>query len=61
MTIDSTKCQGHAVCLTHSPETFDFDDVAGKAFVVVADVAPEHEDHVRRAEANCPERAIEIV
>jgi ferredoxin len=56
--VDETRCQGHARCLAFAPDVFDFDD-EGYAFVPeesssFADVP----DHVRKAVANCPERAI---
>jgi len=60
LSVDSSRCQGHARCLAFAPETFDFDD-EGYAFVVAdkADV-DELTAEVRTAVANCPERAIVV-
>jgi len=58
VSVDPTKCQGHARCLVFAPDVFDFDD-EGYAFVPddKAD-PPELSDDVRQAVANCPEHAI---
>jgi ferredoxin len=60
VSVDPTRCQGHARCLAFAPDVFDFDD-EGYAFVPAdkADVA-EIGDDVRQAIANCPERAIVV-
>jgi ferredoxin len=59
VTVDDTKCHGHQMCAIASPEVFGSDDY-GNAVVVLDPVPTELEASVRRAEANCPERAITI-
>ncbi|MGC0367388.1 ferredoxin [Rhodococcus sp. 27YEA15] len=59
VSIDPTRCEGHAKCLMDSPEVFDLDD-QGFGFVKpeVDVVAHEHRNAVLRAVAGCPEYAI---
>lgn len=59
-TVDSGKCQGHQMCSVAAPDVFGSDDY-GYAVVLVDPVPVEFEAAVRRAEGNCPERAISIV
>ncbi len=55
--VDSSRCQGHALCLVHAPDLFDLDD-AGHARVL-ADPVPDGLDAAARAaEGGCPERAV---
>lgn len=57
--VDADKCHGHQSCAIASPEVFG-SDLYGNA-VVLLDAVPAHlEASARRAEANCPERAISI-
>jgi ferredoxin len=58
--VDAEKCRGHALCLTHAPDGFEFIDLEDRS--VVRDGAA---DHVPRAQfeaaaRECPERAIVI-
>ena len=57
--IDKEMCQGHGHCITVCPDVFESDE---EGFGVVKNEnVPEHaEADCRRAEANCPERAIHI-
>lgn len=58
--VDSDRCQGHARCVLILPEVFDSDDLG---YAVVRDggrVRAEDEAGVKRAAANCPERAIVV-
>ncbi|MEU6230620.1 ferredoxin [Streptomyces sp. NPDC047042] len=60
VSVDTTRCQGHARCFAFAPDVFDMDD-EGYAFVPdehsnVAEVTSD----LRQAVANCPERAILI-
>jgi ferredoxin len=59
VSVDGDLCQGHARCWTICPGVFDLDD-DGHAVVLQPDVPAELEDQVREAQANCPERAIEV-
>jgi ferredoxin len=57
--LDRTRCDGFGACARWAPETFDLDEwgyvslAAGRG-----NVAPEHEDAVRRALLDCPVHAI---
>lgn len=57
--VDSALCVGHGRCYEIAPEVFD-DDERGHCVLRLETVPSEHEDTARRAEANCPERAISI-
>jgi ferredoxin len=57
--VDADRCQGHARCWEICPEVFHLDD-EGHAVVAAADVPAGAEDAARRAEVNCPERAITL-
>jgi ferredoxin len=59
VTVDAARCHGHQMCAIASPQVFG-SDAYGNA-VVLLDPVPAHlEASVRRAEANCPERAIAL-
>jgi ferredoxin len=59
VTVDGSKCHGHQMCAIAAPAVFGSDDY-GYAVVLMDPVPPEHQAAARRAEANCPERAITI-
>ena len=60
VSVDSTRCQGHARCFAHAPDLFEFDD-EGYAFVPEdRRQMPEMTTGLRLAHANCPERAIVV-
>ena len=60
VTVDSSRCHGHQMCAIAAPEVFGSDDY-GDALVLITGPIPEDlEARVRRAEGNCPERAITI-
>jgi ferredoxin len=59
VTVDPERCQGHARCWEICPEVFSLDD-EGHGLVSVAEVPAELEGNVRKAVANCPERAIGV-
>jgi len=58
--VDEAKCHGHQMCAIAAPEVFGSDDY-GNAVVLVESVPERLHAATRRAEANCPERAITIV
>jgi len=58
--VDRDRCQGHNRCYAEAPTLFDLDDEL-KSVVLVDIVPPDQEDAARRAERNCPERAIRLV
>lgn len=57
VTVDPTRCQGHARCWDTAPHLFDLDE-QGHAIVIVESVGKENESAAREAVSNCPERAI---
>ena len=60
VTVDPTRCQGHARCFAFAPDHFDFDD---EGYAFVPDDRNKFEvlsDDMKLAVANCPERAIII-
>ena len=58
-TVDADKCTGHQMCAIASPEVFGSDEY-GNAVVLLDPVPTALESKVRRAAANCPERAITL-
>ena len=59
--IDSDRCQGHGRCYDLAPELFG-EDEEGNGQVLAGGIVPAgREDAARRAEANCPERAINVL
>jgi ferredoxin len=58
--VDAAVCQGHGQCVMICPEVFRADE-QGFAVAPREDVPAALEDAVRRAERQCPERAIELV
>ncbi|HYH51082.1 MAG TPA: ferredoxin [Acidimicrobiia bacterium] len=60
ISIDATRCQGHALCVMFGPAgVFSLDDY-GHATVTDPVVPPHLEPAVRDAAARCPERAIQL-
>jgi ferredoxin len=60
VTVDEDLCTGHGRCYALGPEVFAPDD-RGHCMLLVEEVPPELEDQARAGEANCPERAIQLV
>jgi ferredoxin len=58
--VDNEVCAGHGNCTAICPDVFDLTD-DGYAVVITEDVPAWHEDRVRNAVAQCPERAISII
>jgi len=59
VTVDGSKCHGHQMCAIAAPAVFGSDDY-GNAVVLMDPVPADQQAAARRAEANCPERAITI-
>lgn len=57
--INSEICAGFGICTGIAPEVFELHQ-DGYAVVLVSEVAPGDEDTMRRAESQCPARAISI-
>lgn len=58
--VNAGSCHGHQMCAIAAPEIFGSDEI-GNAVVLITDEIPQQlVVKARRAEANCPERAIVI-
>lgn len=60
VTVDNAACHGHQMCAIAAPEVFGSDDYGNAVVLITGDVPAELEAKVRRAEGNCPERAIHL-
>jgi len=59
--ISSERCQGHGRCYDLAPDLFGEDD-EGYGTVLGTGVVPAgRENDARRASANCPERAVDVL
>lgn len=58
--VDPEKCRGHALCLMHAPEAFEFIDLEDRSVVVEGAVGAVSVEVFERAANECPERAIVI-
>lgn len=58
VSVDASRCQGHARCLAFAPEIFASDDDGNSYVPEDRAVLAELGQSVRRAIANCPEGAI---
>lgn len=56
--VDADTCHGHQSCAIAAPEVFGADDYGNAVVLIEGDLPVELEAKVRRAEGNCPERAI---
>lgn len=57
VSVDVTRCQGHARCNAICPDVFDLDE-DGFVVLLTSSVGDGLAGAVRDAERNCPERAI---
>lgn len=58
--VDAETCHGHQMCAIAAPEVFGSDDYGNAVVLIDGEIPSELEAKVRRAEGNCPERAIVI-
>jgi ferredoxin len=58
--VDEASCHGHQSCAVAAPEVFGADEYGNAVVLITDDLPVELEAKVRRAEGNCPERAIVI-
>jgi ferredoxin len=58
--IDSDRCTGHQMCAITAPLVFGADEYGNGVVLIDGPVPAELEADTRRAEANCPERAVII-
>lgn len=59
--LDSDACHGHQSCAIAAPEVFGADDYGNAVVLIDGDLPVELEAKARRAEGNCPERAITLI
>ena len=60
VSVDSGSCHGHQMCAIAAPEVFGSDEMGNATVLIAEDIPAELQAKARRAEANCPERAIII-
>lgn len=58
--VDGAACHGHQMCAIAAPEVFGSDDYGNAVVLIDGEIPAELEAKVRRAEGNCPERAIVV-
>jgi len=58
--VDGGKCHGHQMCAIAAPEVFGSDEYGNATVLIEGEIPAALEAKVRRAEGNCPERAITI-
>jgi len=59
ISIDTTKCSGHARCAAAAPDVFELDD-SGYAVPFAGEIPPHLEQAARDGVLACPERAITL-
>jgi ferredoxin len=57
--VDQGRCHGHQMCAIAAPEVFGSDEY-GNAVVLLDSIPADLQAAARRAEGNCPERAITL-
>ncbi len=60
VSIDASRCRGHALCVGAAPEAFEFLDLEDRAVVREGAVGTLPDDVFIAAARECPERAIII-
>ncbi len=58
--VEAGLCHGHQSCAIAAPEVFGADEYGNAVVLLDGPIPVELEAKVRRAEGNCPERAIVI-
>jgi ferredoxin len=56
--IDPSKCRGHALCLTHAPDAFEFIDLEDRSVVKEGADKTVSVEVFLAAARECPEQAI---
>jgi ferredoxin len=59
VTIDPSRCRGHALCLSIAPQAFEFVDLEDRS-VVTPDAEHTDLELLLAAARECPERAITV-
>lgn len=60
VTVQASRCQGHARCLAEGPDVFVLDDV-GYNTTDVENVPPALAEQARRGALACPELALTVI
>jgi ferredoxin len=60
VTVDEALCHGHQMCAISAPEVFGSDDYGNAVVLIDGQIPADLEAATRRAEGNCPERAVII-
>jgi len=60
VSVNMGSCHGHQMYASAAPELFSSDEMGNATVLISGDIPAELEGKARRAEANCPERAIII-
>ncbi len=58
--VNAGSCHGHQMCAIAAPEVFGSDELGNATVLISGDIPAELQAKARRAESNCPERAIVI-
>lgn len=58
--VDQDRCHGHQMCAIAAPDVFGSDEIGNAVVLIEGDIPRDLEAAAKRAEGNCPERAIEI-
>ena len=59
--LDYDSCHGHQMCAIAAPDVFGSDEIGNAKVLITGEIPVELHTKVRRAELNCPERAITII
>lgn len=60
LTVDPTRCTGHARCIATAPDLFAFDSDEERSSPKLPVVPDDRIEDARRAVAGCPEGAIRL-
>ena len=58
--VEEALCHGHQMCAISAPEVFGSDDYGNAVVLIDGPIPADLEAATRRAEGNCPERAVII-
>jgi len=61
VSLDYDSCHGHQMCAIAAPEIFGSDEIGNAKILISGEVPVALQAKARRAESNCPERAISII
>lgn len=59
--VNAGSCHGHQMCAIAAPEIFGSDELGNAVVLITEEISQYLVAKVRRAEANCPERAIVVM